>query len=68
VIIILENGTHVQREVYHLFLHHTERGMDLFIIEDNFWTLMDIIITYSIHINMVQKSLMTITHAMMMVA
>jgi hypothetical protein len=42
--------------------------MDILITIDDFQTLMDIIITYSIRIDMVQQSLMTITHAMMMVA
>jgi hypothetical protein len=68
VIIILENGAHVQREFYHLFPCHTQHGMDILITIDDFQTLMDIIIIYSIHIDMVQWSLMTITHAMMMVA
>jgi hypothetical protein len=67
IVIVLVNGTHVQREVSHLFLHHTQRQVDILIIKDDFWTLMDIVIAYLIHTNMMQWTLMTTTQVMMMV-
>jgi len=67
IVIVLENGTHVQREVSHLLLHHTQRQVDIFIMKDGFWTLMDIVIADLIHINMMQWTLMTTTQVMMMV-
>jgi hypothetical protein len=42
VVIALENGAHVQREVSHLFLHHTQRQMDIVIIKNNFQTLAEL--------------------------
>jgi hypothetical protein len=51
--IILENGTHVQREVSHFFLHHIQQWMDILITRDGFRILMDIVIVNSTHINMV---------------
>jgi hypothetical protein len=39
--IVFESGTHVQREVSHLFPHHSSRWMNIFITKDNFglwWT------------------------------
>jgi hypothetical protein len=42
--------------------------MDILITRDNFQTLMDIIIDYLIHTDMVQQTSMTTTHVAMMVA
>jgi hypothetical protein len=52
--IVLESGTHVQREVSHLFPHHTWWRMDILITIDDFRTLMDIIITDPTRTNMVK--------------
>jgi len=43
-IIVLKNGAHVQKEVSRLFFRHTWWWVDIFIIKDDFWTLMDIVI------------------------
>jgi len=51
--IILNSGAHVQREVSHLFLHHTQWWMDILITRGDFQTLMDVVIADSIHTNMV---------------
>ncbi len=48
-----KNGTHIQREVFHLFPHHTWRWVDLVITKDKFWTLADIIIVNPIRLNLV---------------
>jgi len=66
IVIVLENGTHVQREVSHLLLHHNQRQVDILIIKDGFWTLMDVVIADVIHTNMMQWTLMTTTQIMMM--
>jgi hypothetical protein len=42
--------------------------MDILIIINDFRTLMDIMFVNPIHINMVQRALMMIAHATMMVA
>ncbi len=65
-VIVLESGTHVQREVSHLFFHHTQWQVDIFITKDDFRTLMDVIIADSIRTDMVQWTLTTITHVVMM--
>jgi hypothetical protein len=44
VAIALENGTHVQREVSHLFLCLTRRQMDIVITKDSFRILVDVVI------------------------
>jgi hypothetical protein len=64
--IFLESGTHVQREVSHLFPRHIWHQMDILITKDNLWTLMDIVIAYSTHINMKQRTSTTTTHVVMM--
>jgi hypothetical protein len=64
--IALESGAHAQKEVFHLFPHHTQWQIDILITKDNFWTFMDIIIANSTHIYMVQQALTTTTHATMM--
>jgi hypothetical protein len=63
----LESETHVQREVSHFFLHHTQQQVDVFIIKNNFHTLMDIIIIDPTRIDMVQQT-STTTRVMTMVA
>jgi hypothetical protein len=50
----LESGAHVQKEVSHLFPHHTRQRVDIFITKDGFWILMDGVIADPIHTNMVQ--------------
>jgi hypothetical protein len=67
VIIDLESGTHVQKEVSHLFPHHTRWRVDFFITRDNFWTLMDIVIADPTHTNMVQWTSTITTHVTMMI-
>ncbi len=42
--IILESGIHVQRNISHLFPHHTQRRVDIVIIRKNFYTLADVVI------------------------
>jgi hypothetical protein len=66
--IILKSVTHVQKEVSHLFPHHTRQRMNILIIKHGFWTLMDVMIVDSTRTNMVQRALMTTTHVTMMVA
>jgi hypothetical protein len=48
-----KSGTHVQKEVSHIFLHHIQWQMDILIIRHDFQTLMDVIIINLICINMV---------------
>jgi hypothetical protein len=52
--IVLENGTHIQKEVSHLFPRHTQQQINILITKNSFWTLMDIIIADSTHIYMLQ--------------
>jgi hypothetical protein len=66
-IIALESGTHVQRGVSHLFLHHTQQ-VDNLITRNDFWTLMDIIIDDSTRTYRAQLVLTTIAHVTTMVA
>ncbi len=68
IAIVLESGTHVQREVSHLFLCHIQQRVNTLITKDDFCTLMDVIIVDSIHIDMVQQTLTMTTHVVMMVA
>jgi hypothetical protein len=42
--IILESGIHVQRDISHLFPHHTQGRVDIVIIRKNFYTLADVVI------------------------
>jgi hypothetical protein len=35
-VILSKNGTHVQKEISHLFPHHTWRQMDIIITRDDF--------------------------------
>jgi hypothetical protein len=42
--------------------------MDILITKNNFYTLMDVIIVDSARTNMVQRTLMTTTHVVMMAA
>jgi hypothetical protein len=53
VIIVLESGAHVQKEVSHLFPHYTQRRVDILIINNSFRTLMDIVIVDLTRTNMV---------------
>jgi hypothetical protein len=52
-IIALENGTHVQKEVSHLFPHHIPQQVDILITRNDFCTLMDIVVANPIRTNMV---------------
>jgi len=58
-----ESGAHIQRVVFHIFPHHTQRWMDIVITKDNFWTLANVIIGDLIHTNLVQCALVTTVHA-----
>ncbi len=58
--------THVQKEVTHLFLHHTQEGMNILITRDDFQTLMDIIIVDLTRTYMVQRTSTTTTHVTML--
>jgi hypothetical protein len=53
-LLILESETHVQREVSHLFPHHTQQQMDIIITKNDFHTLMDLVIANPTRTNMVQ--------------
>jgi hypothetical protein len=64
--ITLENGAHVQREVSHLFLHHTIRQVDILIIRHNSRTLMDVVIIDPTCTDMAQQTLTIITHVVLM--
>ncbi len=64
--IVLESGTHVQKEVFHLFPHHIRQQLHIIIIRDNFQTLMDIVIVDPTHIDMVPQASMMTTHVVMM--
>jgi len=66
VTITLETGARILREASHLFPCHTQWWMDILITRDDFRTLMDIIIVDSTHTNMVQWTLTTTTHVVMM--
>jgi hypothetical protein len=48
----LESGTHVQKEVSHLFPHHTQQA-DILITRNDFGTLLDAIIIDLICLDMV---------------
>jgi hypothetical protein len=52
--IVLENAVHVQREVSHLFPHHTRKWVDIVITRNKFVDL--------IHTNLVQCASMMTTH------
>jgi hypothetical protein len=66
--IVLKSGVHVQKKVFHLFPHHTYRGMDIVITRDGFQTLVDIIITDPTRTNLVQCASTTTTHVATIVA
>jgi hypothetical protein len=63
-----KNGAHVQRKVFHLFLHHTWKWVDIVITINNFRTLANIIIVNSTCIDLVQCVSMTTMHAITIVA
>ncbi len=42
--IVLENGAHIQKEISNLFLHHTQKQMDIVVTKNNFWILVDIVV------------------------
>jgi len=67
VAITCRNGAHVQKEVSHLFLHHTWQQVDILIFINDFQTLMDIIIANPIHTDMVQQTSTTTAHVAIMV-
>jgi hypothetical protein len=50
---VLESGTHVQKNVSHLFPHHTQKQVDIVITKDDFQTLVDIVIVNQICIDLV---------------
>ncbi len=60
--ITLDSGTHVQKEVSHLFPHHTWRRMDIVITVDDFWTWSDVVIANLTRTNLVQGASTTIAH------
>ncbi len=64
--IALESGAHVQKEVSHLFPHHTQWRVDILITKDDSWILTNVVIINSTCINMVQRTSMMITHLAMM--
>jgi hypothetical protein len=51
--IVSKNGVHVQREVFHLFLHHTQRWVNIVITRDDFWIVVDVVIADLIRIDLV---------------
>jgi hypothetical protein len=59
---VLESGTRVQKNVSHLFPHHTQKQVDIVITKDNFQTLVDVVIVNQIHTNLVQRASMMIVH------
>jgi len=60
--IILESGTHVQKEVFHLYSYHTQKQVDIVITKDNFRTLANIVIVDLICTNLVQCALTMTMH------
>jgi hypothetical protein len=52
-VIVLENGTHIQKEVSHLFSCHKWKRMEIVITINGFQTLVNIIIVNRIYINLV---------------
>jgi len=67
-IIILKSGTHVQKEISHVVLCHTQQQrVDILISKYGFRTLMDIVSVDLIRTYMMQWTLMMITHVVMMV-
>jgi hypothetical protein len=59
---MLESETHVEKNVSHLFPHHTQKQVDIVITKDNFQTLVDIVIVNQIRIDLVQRALTMIVH------
>jgi hypothetical protein len=68
VAITSESGTHMQKEVSHLFPHHAWRWMDIVITRSGFWTLVGIVIVDPTLPNLVQHVLMSTSHAMIVAA
>ncbi len=65
--IALKSGTHVQREVSHLFPRQTQRQVDILITKYGFRVLMDVVIAYPTRTNMVQRTSTMTSLATMMV-
>ncbi len=65
VVIILKSGTHVEKEVSHLFFCHTQRQVNILITRNDFQTLMDIVIIDQTFTYMVQWT-STTSHETMM--
>ncbi len=63
-----KSGAHVQRKVFHLFLHHIQRQVDIAITKDIFQTFVDVIIVNLTHTNLVQHALTTTTHPTTIIA
>jgi hypothetical protein len=59
---MLESETHVEKNVSHLFPHHTQKQVDIVITKDDFQTLVDIVIVNQIRIDLVQRALTMIVH------
>jgi hypothetical protein len=59
---MLDSGTHIQKEVSHIFPHHTRRQMDIVITRDDFWTWSDFVIANPTRTNLVQGVSTTTTH------
>jgi hypothetical protein len=66
--IALKSGAHIQRKVFHLFLRHTWRQVDIIITKDNFWTLANIVIGNPTRTDLAQWISTMTTYAMMMAA
>jgi hypothetical protein len=61
--IVLENGAHIQKEISHLYPHHTRRQMDIVITKDDLKILADIVIVDLTCTYLVQHALSTTMHA-----
>jgi hypothetical protein len=51
--IVLKNGTHIQKEITHLFLCHMQKQVDIVITKDGFQTLVDVVIINAVHVDLV---------------
>jgi hypothetical protein len=51
--IVSESGTHIYKEITHLFPCHIRKQMDIVITRDGFQTLSNVIIIDSAHIDLV---------------
>jgi hypothetical protein len=67
-VIALESGTHIQKQVFHLFPHHTQRRVDIVTIKDNFCTVTNVVIIDPTRTNLVYCVSTMTTHVVIVAA